>query len=594
MIEKHPLYLVVGFFLISLPVLVFHITLFGRSKKFNHILCSLIVGMYISVTVDILLGVFHFFYRELVIALPVTLSFVTAYSFKKKNLRVPASRTISLDSVVVSLAYCVLLVFYVYVTCFSKLPPDTMGNYLLWGRIIAEENYIPAEYLYNNPHYLIGLPPLIYVHIASLFSVTPDYIDIGYSISLFYAFFTIFLVMNWSPKKLAPLLSALLLGSNLLFFESFTGILQEGPLLFYTTVSFFCLLKYIKERSTFYIMILAASCALAAVTKHSGMLLSLLFYVSLVIIDRKKFFRITALFAVMHIPLAVWLIRNYIFIENPFYPFFHHFFKGKYYELLPKEGFNVARLNIEIYSAKSLKRYLISFLWSFPLLILAFHNVITNYKDAGRKIVLYIFVILCIITVPLSRPNMRYIFPFFGVLSYYAGLTLLRIVEWNWLSRLHVVETLSRIITEINNHRYVVVAVLFCFGAVSVITPCCTEGGEWAILDYLKKHEESDEFIIFGTGSKVLWWYGGYTVLEPRSYAFRILNNKRIELDQPSEYYYDLFCRLNITYVYDNPHNFMNEVTYGELKEIVSLIEKDEHFQLVCESDGIRLWKVKE
>jgi hypothetical protein len=188
---------------------------------------------------------------------------------------------------------------------------------------------------------------------------------------------------------------------------------------------------------------------------------------------------------------------------------------------------------------------------------------------------------------------MRYLFPLFGVLSYYSGITLLYIIKWGKLSRLHLYETLTGILTKNEKHIYCVIVFLLFFEAAAVWAPCNTNRGDWVILDYLQEHESSD-CIIFGSGSNILWWYGEYTVLEPRSYTFYVLNNGKIELNQSSDYYYGVFCRLHIEYVYCNPHSFMNEVLHGEVKEITDIIKEDKRFQLVCESDGIQLWKIVE
>ncbi|MGD2248072.1 MAG: hypothetical protein PVF58_06670 [Candidatus Methanofastidiosia archaeon] len=84
MIVKHPLYLLIGLILVILPVFLFHIILFGKSKKFNQILCSLIAGMYISVTVDIVLGVSHLFYPGVAVFLSSVLVIVVAYFSKRR------------------------------------------------------------------------------------------------------------------------------------------------------------------------------------------------------------------------------------------------------------------------------------------------------------------------------------------------------------------------------------------------------------------------------------------------------------------------------------------------------------------------------
>jgi hypothetical protein len=603
-VEKHPLFLVAGVFLLILPSLVFHITLFRWSRKFNHLLCSIVAGLYTAAAVDVLLGVFHYFHGGLLLGLSLFLSFTCAFYLKKRDIIIPDSHEPSFESVYIALGFVSLLIIYVYLTCFSKLPPDSMRAYLPWARIITNEHYIPATYMENNRYFFIGLPPLAYVQVASLFSLFNNfYMETGYSPSLFYAFLTIFLVMNWyrGKKPLVPLLSALMLGTNLLVFEVFAGILQEGPLLFYTSVSFYCLSRYLKENHTFYIVILAASCSLGALTKQSGMLLSLLFYLAIIIAVRSKivFAQVTLFFFLTHLVVAAWLLRNFFLIGNPLFPYFNRYFESAYSSIIPGAQFRLSRLNIFSnlgeHAITNLRRYLINILSSLPLIILGGYNVVSRIKNKEQKIFTVMFVIFFIATLSMSRPNIRYILPLFGVLSVYVGEGLQKIVEVLGRVHLNISGFLTLVLSVVSKNKYIFLILLLFFDVLAIILfPCVMEGGEWDILEYLQEHEEPTDFYILGVASKTLIWYGGYSVFEPRDRSLRILIGDRIPFKENSEYYYELFSALNIKYVYDDPYGPINDKEYEEFNKIVKKIEKDEeHFQLVCESEGRRLWKVK-
>ena len=103
------------------------------------------------------------------------------------------------------------------------------------------------------------------------------------------------------------------------------------------------------------------------------------FYLGLLIIwiffktkDKMKFVLYLFLFSV---PILLWILRNYLVFDNPFYPFFNNIFKGQYY--LPAQQFSsyhtgLAYFNEHIWNKI---RTIFSYLYMiFPFLLLSFYG----------------------------------------------------------------------------------------------------------------------------------------------------------------------------------------------------------------------------
>ncbi|RLG00541.1 hypothetical protein DRN58_03405 [Thermococci archaeon] len=137
-------------------------------------------------------------------------------------------------------ALFIIVLASIFFFSYKLIPPDTWRAYLPWSRILAAEKTIPAFHIETNKYYGIYYPPLLYSHVAYLFSLTGKfYISIAHSVTIFFSACTFLLLLKFKRRKEVILIASFLLFFNTMFFRTNSSVLQEMPLIFFTTCSFY-------------------------------------------------------------------------------------------------------------------------------------------------------------------------------------------------------------------------------------------------------------------------------------------------------------------------------------------------------------------
>src|SRR3990167_5548962 len=336
-------------------------------------------------------------------------------------------QTIKLDFIDV-----VILVFYYLFVCFLFLGLSGLFNRFLVGLVLAillvilfffrRSIYFPKNYLW-----FFALVPLV----ASGFG-------------LLRGFFTGDTYGQWLPAARdiiltgrfpgfetnyyfsgMPLMSFLFAGTFLIS-NSLNEILNIWIPLFFATAFFYYYEKYSANQETKDLIFLFLSLTLASASKISGLFLFIivpfLFFKS-----RRKTQLLSYLFF-FSLPIIIWLIRNYLVFDNPVFPVFNGFFKGRYYEVNRLFGaYHVLPASLISFWGRYLwviKNYLFI---AFPFIILSLYGFIKERRyDYLFLVGLYFLIKEYFLFTP-NDSSIRYFYMFLGLFLVYALLGLARL-----------------------------------------------------------------------------------------------------------------------------------------------------------------------
>jgi hypothetical protein len=608
--------------LLIIPI-VFHVIAFRKSIRFIHILTSILVGNFILAFVSEIAGLAHFFDAKVILAISLLIAGVAGYWINKKGFFYNKNITgnnISKTSIILVFAFAIFIFLYQKNT-FPPFTPDTLAAYLSWARIIVNECAIPAFHLETNAYYTIPLPPLLYTNIAFLFSFFDDYIDsIPAAIPIIHLSFFVFLITNWGEEfkdRGVPLfiLLALLLAPSTHFAYLGSRVLQEAPLLFFATASFYLLFKYLRTETTLFLVLLSISSALMALTKQSGLLISFMLFCILVIKvkEKKEMYNILTIFPLFHIPAIIWVIRSIYFFNNPVYPSFEGIFGSIYLGLGPL-------LPVGGGSQTSFPRLFTYFFITFPAFIFTIFYMIRNRRNIEVQYTAGCFVVF-LICLYLSgwRLLARYLYPFLGIFAVYAGIEMSRLYD---KISIEVIKKKKKVIlaiaiilccmiqimvpipgiylSDIKSGNYKLVMSDLNLSDFDPVQPYISR--EWInkidVVEYMQNKEDKGLIIAGLYDVDFFTWYGGYTAINPKNdRTFRKLNydvnKKRFDFTKNSTHIYNNLKKMGVDYIYTPPCPLQWEVRFNEI--LHDKINQDpEHFELVYNENGYRLWKIKE
>ncbi len=222
---------------------------------------------------------------------------------------------------------------------------------------------VPKLYLHHGGIY--ELPGII-------FSYYPELIDLIYCIPLafgndiipkyihfLFALLTAVLIYKYIKKRLGTFLALV----SVLFFLSIPVIIKlsitvyvDLALIFFSTASLLSLLKWRKENfHSFWLILSAVFCGLALSTKYNGILTFFLLtcftpFIYLNTESKARFCQIKAVlygFVFLFVSLMVfspWIIRDYLWTNNPVYPLYDNYFNGQA-EILKSSSSSKAPIN---------------------------------------------------------------------------------------------------------------------------------------------------------------------------------------------------------------------------------------------------------
>jgi 4-amino-4-deoxy-L-arabinose transferase-like glycosyltransferase len=601
--------------LLIIPV-VFHLVAFRKSIRFIHILSSILIGNFILAFVAEIAGLAHFFDAKIILILSLLVAGIVGYWVNKKNIfdnENIIGNNVSKASIFLVIGIAIFLFLY-QKNFFPPFTPDTVHAYLPWARIIVNEGSIPAFHFETNSYHTIHIPPLLYLNIAFLFSLFHEYIDsIPAAIPILYSVFFVFLITNWGEEhtdRTIPFFTvlALLFSLSMYFTYYSTVVLQEAPILFFTTASFYLLFKYLRTKENLFLVLLAISSSLGALTKHSGLVISVMLFCILIIKvkEKKELYNLLTIYPLIHIPSILWTIRSFYFYNNPVYPMLGRFFESS---LKTTSGVLSGTCG---YITVSPQDTAIGFLFAFPAFLFALVYMIRNWKKIEVQCTVACFaVFLVFLSICGSRLLVRYLYPFLGIFALFAGIEMSRLYD------LIPSKTLKKkkglIITAIVIALCITLLLLIPTNFTaniktgnykSIVTNMTLTSfdpreannvleDEMGIVEYLQKNEKEKNLVIFTDYDHVNTWYGNYTSLSPGSISFLLLNHKvnkePFDVTKNSTYIYNSFKKIGINYVYDSP-----KWKRGKIEMLFETINQDpEHFELVYDKNGYRLWKIK-
>jgi hypothetical protein len=560
-------------------------------------LTSILIANFILAFVEEIAGLTHLFDAKIILLFSLSIICLSGYWVNKKQLfenENVIGNNISKTSILLVLG-AAFFIFCYQKNMFPPFTPDTVGAYLPWARTIVEQGSMSAfDAGYSGN--VVAYPPFLYATIAFLFSFFDTYsASIPAAIPILYSCFFVFLITNWGEEYTGhdiPYFIALSLLTSSFFVYNSTPVLQEAPLLFFATASFYFLFKYLKNKEVLFLVLLCISSSLMSLTKYSGLVISLMLFCIAIIgtKDKKGIYQILVLFPLIHIPNILWAVRNFYFFNNPIYPTFSSTFQ-------------------KIPLSYTFHFMFLLFLISFPAFVFTLIYILRNMRKIEVRYLIACFsVFIIFLYVTEWRLLPRYLIPFFGVFALYAGIEISR-----WYSAIPMPIKFTKLKLKIKRNTIIKFIVIIIFVMPLVIIPSgisheVIEGdyksivneayisclhnpmephfqSKWNVLNYLQSSEKEKNLIIFGESNWVLTvkWYENYTLLD-LNYN---INGEPFDFNQNSAYIYNNLKKIGVDYVYAAHHG-------GALEQILfnKINEDTEHFELVYNQDGQRLWKI--
>ena len=305
---------------------------------------------------------------------------------------------------------------------------DTYGQWLPAARDIILTGRFPG---FETNYYFSGMPLMSFLF-AGTFLISNSLNEIlNIWIPFFFTAASLIVIIQWAKdrnldKKFLFFIPVLFLTNTLVQFYGSWNLLQESLVLFFATAFFYYYEKYSANQETKDLIFLFLSLTLASASKISGLFLFIivpfLFFKS-----RRKTQLLSYLFF-FSLPIIIWLIRNYLVFDNPVFPVFNGFFKGRYYEVNRLFGaYHVLPASLISFWGRYLwviKNYLFI---AFPFIILSLYGFIKERRyDYLFLVGLYFLIKEYFLFTP-NDSSIRYFYMFLGLFLVYALLGLARL-----------------------------------------------------------------------------------------------------------------------------------------------------------------------
>lgn len=305
-----------------------------------------------------------------------------------------------------------------------------MNFYLPWAREIVLRGEIPSELV--GVYSRMPLMPLFYAGIFSFFGFSHWVIAI---LPFFFATAAALLVYLWLSEKgisqRYSVFGVLLLLASPIFLETGFHPLQEPFILFFAAAFFYYL-----EKKSFGMAFLSAVLALAS--KESGIIL--LLPLGRLFIKEKLYLKKPYCYlCLLFFPVFLWLARNYIIFDNPFFPSLNEFFRGRYYEAISASNYisglvhDSAKSGIFADLIKVPGSYITSF---FSLAALSFYGFFKQRKIQYIFLLFLLLFFVIFVESQVSSGFIRYSMPLLPLFAVYAILGLQELKSRIFLSLL--------------------------------------------------------------------------------------------------------------------------------------------------------------
>ncbi|MBN1993487.1 MAG: hypothetical protein JW953_12370 [Anaerolineae bacterium] len=574
--------------LLALPLL-FHGIAFGYSRRFQHVLVSVLVANTILLTVMIGLGLAGWFYLwsvggtalVLVAALACCRRFFLSPTFNGG----PEINYHHILVLTLFLLFCLGALFIRHYPYHS----DTWSKYLGAGAEVAYTGRIPTldltrlELGYSNA-------PLMMLYNAWEFSLWGRNDEFSRGIPVFFSTLTLLLLIGWGAEhtsaKAAPYLLAGVLIISQAFFRSFIGIIQEPPLLFSVTAMFYWLERYFNGKSLVSYAMLAMAAGLAVLSKFSAPIpVALVLVIALAVQPRRLPVKLL-LGVIATLPALLWLGRNALVWGNPLYPFMVSLFPT--HEPIRTLSLLGAAMTGDILQIAwvSPLAFIKDMALSFTLAPLAVVIMIRCRKQPLPWIVaLAVLLTFLFLVVTGARWLERYFYPYVAVYALYGGLAVIAIVVW-------AQKRIARCLSWPWFALGLALLMAFELGVLYLKhpVPYYAEPHHLAVQEYFQTHAPEGNTVNVLVYHSFVHWYDqkrAYRLTRFWDPDFIFLTNREFDVSGDGEYLYQKLKQARVDYIYFAPV----PNPYPQFWDTIA--RDDQHFELVLDKFGARIWKLK-
>jgi hypothetical protein len=618
-----PYYSVLAIIVLLIIPATFHLVAFRKSTQFIHVITSFLIGNLILTFIQEISGLIGTFDSWIILIFSLLLSGIIGYYVNKRDIFCDKNQRIISSKDILFVIGVAIFVFLYQKNTFPAYSNDTLSTYLPWARTIVDEKFIPAFHFGSNYRFTIHYPPLLYTNIAFLFSFFGKYNDsITMAVPIIYTSFFFLLITCFSKEysetgeQLPFFILSLLLISPVFIRINFL-LLQDPILMFYITSFFYFLFKYVKTKEFGFLILLSTSSVLSSLTKYTGQLIAIIILCVLIITwikDKNEIRKVVIIFSTIHIPAILWAIRNLYFYGDVMYI--------ESFSKLKVAGFiSITSGLVGIESPATYQGMIIRVLGEFPVIVLTLIYFIKHWKEIEiRYVVSIYFIFMLVVYYTGSWTLIRYfIYPFLGIFILFAGIEISELYN-----KIHA-KFLNR---NERNTGYIpkMVSVILCAALIIFPAPISSMSDsplpisemselnmsnyteminrlnpttvymkrvyndESGILEYLQSKKENNMIVLGDYNYKCNWYGDNCTSLTPDAVSFSVINKEEpFNFTKNSDYIYARLKKIGISYIYDSP---IIEIGWERL--LFYKINNDhDHFELVYNRKGYRLWEVK-
>ncbi len=609
---------IIGVIVLMLPVLVFHLLFFGRSKKTRHLFISFIASQFIFIGIALILSLIGLFYAWLVFLLYIIIVVVLHFFLRKrKNI---GSAEWQWSDLVMGVIFSVFTFLFQIIYGFV-FGPDTYSRYLTWGSVIASTHALPSVIVNGLIYQPVFSPPVNYLYISFLFSLFQSVNEqLLYCLPVFFAGMLVFLLMSWAREQkigYAKYIIVLVLISSVSFLADFKTLGTEIYLITAFTVAFYFLQQYLMKRAMSSLLFMTLALGFASLIKMNGMFLSLLFFlvlfVELLIREKhkvKRLLSIIGLFLVTHVLSIVWFVRNTVLFQNPFYRQLYQYFPGPWNEYhriaaqMYEEGVLAGAEQFKFSVSKIVSMHLAEFPVLLIVLLVALFvlwRVVMRKKVKSHEWIalistgcLLVFMVFGYLHLPRVIP--RYQFPFFGVFALITAIVFYFVVEFMVKRfRLEKKSFFGFFLSSgrSNLNRLLFALVIIGLVLVLVFSSQIKNEQENPIYGYFSSRNIQD-ITYFGVSEPYTTWKLNIQGYETKANLYHeVLGLDALDFDsKDAEYILGYFDDHDIEYVLmqkQYPLYFINR----EMAKPVGVLEEAGVLQVELETDGFILWKIR-
>ncbi|OGE91290.1 MAG: hypothetical protein A2722_00635 [Candidatus Doudnabacteria bacterium RIFCSPHIGHO2_01_FULL_50_11] len=395
----------------------------GKSISFTEVI--LLLAFSLAATL-LLLGALSVFTRGWIM-LDILLLTLAAIWFRPRIAPVGRVGWLFLLVPIVGFGFMLLRGFYV---------GDAYYHWLPFAREIVRLKTFP-DFLNFNWFSVMPLQSLLFAMTFALSGGYNEFVNLW--VPFFFTAATALVLLEWGAweglsRRYLFFMGVLLFANQGLEWYGSWNLMQEPLVLFFATCAFYYYLRYrasMGRRDMFFALL--AFC-LTALSKQSGLfLLILLVPLFAVSRDRKAFFIAGAL---IFLPLAAWLGRNYFVYGNPIFPLFNSFFGGPYAESFARLSEYAHHSFSDYPTLKSRLMFSIREIFEeFPYVLLALWGMFKRRSYAFLAAFLGFFFLKESFLFS-STSDVRYYYPLLGLLIVYGVIALNRTQSKFFLSSL--------------------------------------------------------------------------------------------------------------------------------------------------------------